>query len=134
MCIKSTLEEGGGDEIVMWLAIKFRISHYANFEKLNIYTVLQKYAYIELKRNLLRSITLDIITRLLDNAAFVCVHPVGRFSKDFSEVSGLRSRGFQHQVKRWQQYCIRNYEKKCKEFGEKISDIFEVSDLSKFST
>ena len=76
------------------------------------YTVLQKYAYIELEQNLLRSITLDIITRLLDNAAFVCVHPVGRFSKDFSEVHGLRSQGFQLQVKRWQQYCMRNYEKK----------------------
>ena len=42
--------------------------------------------------------TLDIITRLLDNAAFVCVHVVGRFCKDFSEVRGLRSRGFQLQV------------------------------------
>ena len=78
------------------------------------YTVLQKYAYIELKQNLLRSITRDIITRLLANATFVCVHPVGRFSKDFSEVRGLRSRGFQLQVKKWQQYCMRNYEKKCK--------------------
>ena len=66
----------------------------------NLYTVLQKYAYIGLKQNFLRSITLDIITRLLDNAAFVCVHPVGRFSKDFSEVRGLRSRGFQLQVKK----------------------------------
>ena len=81
---------------------------------MNHYTVLQKYSYIELKQNLLRSITLDIITRLLDNASFACVHPVGRFSKDFSEVRGLRSRGFQLQVKRWQQYCMRNYEKKCK--------------------
>ena len=36
--------------------------------------------------------------RLLDNAAFVCVHVVGRFSKDFSEVRGLRSRGFQIQI------------------------------------
>ena len=44
---------------------------------------------------LFRSTTLDINTRLLDNAAFVCVHVVGRFSKDFSEVGGLRSRGFQ---------------------------------------
>ena len=42
--------------------------------------------------------TLDIIIRLLDNAAFVCVHAVGRFSKDFLEVRGLRSRGFQLQV------------------------------------
>ena len=72
------------------------------------YTVLQKYAHIGLKQNLLRSTTLDIITRLLDNAAFVCVHVVGRLSKDFSEVRGLRSRGFQ-----LVQYA-RNYEKKCK--------------------
>ena len=63
-----------------------------------LYTVLQKYAHIGLKQNLLRSITLDIITRLLDNAAFVCIHELGRFSKDFSEVRGLRSRGFQLQV------------------------------------
>ena len=41
----------------------------------------------------------DIITRLLDNAAFVCLHVVGRFSKDFSEEYVLRSRGFQLQVK-----------------------------------
>ena len=46
----------------------------------------------------LRSITLDIITRLLDNAAFVCVHVVGICSKDFSELSGLRSLGFQLQA------------------------------------
>ena len=75
----------------------------------------------------MRSITLDIITRLLDNTAFVCVHPVGRFSKDFSEVRGLRSGGFQLQVKRWQQYCMRNYEKKCNEAAkiddERITDI-----------
>ena len=63
------------------------------------YTVLQKYAHIGMKQNLLRSTTLDIITRLLDNAALVCVHVVGRFSKDFSELPGLRSRGFQLQVK-----------------------------------
>ena len=74
--------------------------------------VLQKYAHIGLNQNLLRSTTLDIITRLLANAAFVCVHVVGRFSKDFSEVRGLRSRGFQLQVERMQQYFARNYEKK----------------------
>ena len=67
-------------------------------EWLSIYTVLQKYAHIVLKQNLLRSITLDIITRSLDNAAFVCIHVVGRFSKDFLEVRGSRSRGFQLQV------------------------------------
>ena len=41
--------------------------------------VLEKYAHIGLKQNLLRSITLDIITKLLENAAFVCTHVVGRF-------------------------------------------------------
>ena len=56
------------------------------------YTVLQKYTYTGLKQNL------DIITRLLDNAAFVCVHVAGRSTKDFSEVRGLRSPGFQLQV------------------------------------
>ena len=63
--------------------------------KLQIYTVLQQYAQTGLKRNLLRSITLDIITRLLDNAIFVYNNVVGRFSKDFLEVRGLRSLGFQ---------------------------------------
>ena len=74
---------------------------------------MQKYAHIGLKQNLLRSITLDIITRLLDNAAFVCIHVVGRFSKDFSEVRGLRSRGFQLQVE-WKTtvLCV-EHEKKC---------------------
>ena len=62
------------------------------------YTVLQKYAHIGLKQNLFRSTTLDIITRLFDNSAFVCIHVMGRFSKDFWEVRGLRSRGFQFQV------------------------------------
>ena len=52
-----------------------------------------KYAHIGLKQSLLRSITLEIITRLLDNAAFVLIHVVERFSKDFSEVRGLRNRG-----------------------------------------
>ena len=62
------------------------------------YTVLQKYVHIGLKQNLVRSTTLNIITRLRDNAAFVCVHLVRRFSEDFSEVRGLRSRGFQLRV------------------------------------
>ena len=63
-----------------------------------IYTVLQKYAHIGLKQNLLRSTTPGIITRSVDNTAFVCVILVGRFSKNFSEVRGLRSRGFQLQA------------------------------------
>ena len=53
------------------------------------YVVLQIIAHIGLNQIFLRSTTLDIIiTRLLDNAAFLCVHVVGRFSKDFSEVGG----------------------------------------------
>ena len=60
--------------------------------------VLQKYEHTGLKQNLLRSITLDIITGLFDNATFVCIHVVAIFSKDFSEVRGLRSPGFQLQV------------------------------------
>ena len=56
------------------------------------YTVLQKYGHIGLKQNILRSTTLDMGTRLLDNAAFVCIQVVKRFSKDFSEVRGEKSR------------------------------------------
>ena len=69
-----------------------------NYNREINYTVFQKYAHIGLKQNFLRSTTLDIITRLLDNAAFVCVRVVGRFSKDFSEVRGLRRQEFQLQV------------------------------------
>ena len=50
------------------------------------YTVLQKYAHIGLKQNVLISITPDVITRLPDKVAFACIHVVGRFLKDFSEV------------------------------------------------
>ena len=62
------------------------------------YTALQKYAHIGWQQKFLTSTTLDIITRLLDSPAFVCVHVVGMFFKDFSEVRGLRSRGLQLQV------------------------------------
>ena len=75
--------------------LEFQISVLENYLDIYLfYIVLQKYAHIGLKQNLPRSTTLDIITRLRDNAAFVCVHLVGRFSEDFSEVRGLRSRGF----------------------------------------
>ena len=65
---------------------------------ISFYTVLQKYAHIGLKQNLLRSTTLDIITRLRDNAAFVFVDVVGSFSENFLEVHGLRGRRFRLQV------------------------------------
>ena len=51
-----------------------------------IYTVLQKYANTGLKQNLLKSITLDVITRLLDNAAFFFIH-VGGGGEDFLKIS-----------------------------------------------
>ena len=68
-----------------------------------VYTVLPKYWHIGLKQTLLRSTTLDIITRLLDNAEFVCIHVVKRFSKE----------GFSFRLNGWRQYFARNYEKKC---------------------
>ena len=39
--------------------------------------------------------TLDISTTLFDNVAFVFFHVMETFSKDFLEVHGLRSPGFQ---------------------------------------
>ena len=69
--------------------------------------------HIGLKQNLPRSTALDIITRLLANVAFVCVHVVGRFSEDFSEVRGWEVEGFSFRLNGWQQYYARNYEKKC---------------------
>ena len=42
----------------------------------SLYTVLQKYARIGLKQNLLRSTTLDIITRQLDNIP-LCLYSRG---------------------------------------------------------
>ena len=39
--------------------------------------------------------TLDSGTRLLDNTAFVRIQVVERFCKNFSDVCGLRIRGFQ---------------------------------------
>ena len=57
------------------------------FRKGDLHCVTEIRAYW-VEQNLLRSITLDIITKVLDNAAFVCVHVVGRFSKDFSDVRG----------------------------------------------
>ena len=72
------------------------------------------YPHTGLQQNLLNSITVDIIPRLLHNAAFVCIHVVGRFSKDFSEPRGLRNRGFQLQVEWTTVHCVQNYERKCK--------------------
>ena len=55
----------------------------------------------------------DISTTLFDNVAFVFFHAMETFSKDFLEVHGLRSRGFQLLLYELQQRCARNFEKKC---------------------
>ena len=80
--------------------------------------LLQKYAHIGLKQNLLRSTALHIITRLLDNAAFVCVHMVGSFLKISRKWVGWEVEGFSFRLNGWQQYSARNYEKKCKRSAE----------------
>ena len=56
--------------------------------------------------------TLDIITTLFDNVAFSFFHVMETFSKDFLEVHGLRSRGFQLLLHELQQQCRQNFEKK----------------------
>ena len=55
---------------------------------------------------------LDISTTLFDNVSFVFFHVMETFSKDFLEVRGLRSRGFQLFLHELQQCCVRNFEKK----------------------
>ena len=60
-----------------------------------------------------KSKTLDISTTLFDNVAFVLFNVIETFSKDFLEVHGLRSRGFQLLLHKLQQRCGRNFEKKC---------------------
>ena len=57
--------------------------------------------------------TLYISTTLFDNVAFVYFHVIETFSKDFLEVHGLTSRGFQLLLHELQQRCARNFEKKC---------------------
>ena len=47
------------------------------------------------------------------NVAFVFFHVMETFSKDFFEVHGLRSRGFQLLLHELQQCCAQNFEKKC---------------------
>ena len=56
--------------------------------------------------------TLDIITALFDNVAFVFFQVMETFSKDILELHGLGSRGFQLLLHELQQFCARNFEKK----------------------
>ena len=78
-----------------------------------IYTNFHKYAYTWIRILIKKLITLDISTTLFDNIAFVYFHVMETFSKDFLEVRGLRSRGFQLLLHELQQRCARNFEKKC---------------------
>ena len=57
--------------------------------------------------------TLDISTTFFDNVAFVVFHVMETFAKDFLDVHGLRSRGFQLLLHELQQCCAQNFEKKC---------------------
>ena len=54
--------------------------------------------------------TLDISTIFFDNVVFVFFHVMETFSKDFLEVRGLRSRGFQLLLHELQQRCLQNFE------------------------
>ena len=51
--------------------------------------------------------TLDISTTLFVNVAFVFFHVMKTFSKDFLEMRGLESRGFQLLLHELQQRCAR---------------------------
>ena len=59
--------------------------------------------------------TLDISTTLFNSVAFVFFHVMETFFKDFLEVRGFGSRGFQLLLDELQQHRVRNFEKKCNE-------------------
>ena len=80
--------------------------HYS--KKLHCIAEIRAY-WVETK--LLRLTTLDIITRLLDNVAFVCVHVVGRFYKISRSPWVGKSEGFSFRLNGLQQHCVRIYEK-----------------------
>ena len=77
-----------------------------------IYTNFHKYVYTWIRKLIKKWKTLDISTTLFYNVAFVFFHVMETFSKDFLEVRGLRSRGFQLLLHELQHRCERNYEKK----------------------
>ena len=54
-----------------------------------------------------------LFSTLFVNVALVFLHMMKTFSKDFLEVRGVRSRGFQLLLHELQQHCARNFEKKC---------------------
>ena len=82
------------------------------------YTNFHKYAFTWIRKLIKKLKTFDISTTLFDSVAFVFFHVMETFSKDFLEVHGLRSRGFQLLLHELQQCCAQNFEKKCNYFVE----------------
>ena len=89
----------------MRFQIVFVTSTYTNFDK---------YAYTWIRKLIKKLKTLDVSTTLFNDVAFVFFHVMETFSKDFLEVRGFGSRGFQLFLHELQQRCGRNFEKKCK--------------------
>ena len=78
-----------------------------------IYTNFHTYARTWIRKLIKKLKILDINNTLFDNVAFVFVHVMETFSKDFLGVRGFRSRGFQLLLHELQQLCVRNFGKKC---------------------
>ena len=76
----------------------------------SVYTDFHKHAHTWIRKLMKKLKTLDISTTLFDNVAFVFFHVMETFSKEFLEVHGLRSRGFQVLLYELQQRCARNFE------------------------
>ena len=64
-------------------------------QSVDFHTNFHQYAYTWIRRLIKTLKALDTSTTLFDNAPFVFFHVIETFSKDFLEVHGLRSRGFQ---------------------------------------
>ena len=71
------------------------ISHAKYTVSCNIYIDFDKYTFTWKRLSLEELKTLDIGTRLFDNAAFVRIYVMKRFSEDFLEVRELRGGGSQ---------------------------------------
>ena len=74
---------------------KFCKAGTGNFWQYTLFTLIFIITHTQKRKSSEELKTLDIGTRLLDNAAFVRIHEVKELSKDFWEVRGLKSRGFQ---------------------------------------
>ena len=73
----------------------FKIAPRKGWPDLLIYIDFHNYAYTWKRLSLEELKTLDIRFKLFDNAAFVRIHLMEKFSKDFLGVLGMRGRGSQ---------------------------------------